>query len=313
MAGPASRSVRVALTLLCVAMAAPACTRGAADLFFDLPQAATHPASPRAVPAAPDTAGMTREPARPLPPIEATLDIDSAMALLPRDHAGNVDFAEAARRAVIRPRSVLPGQPEPRDSGFQFKFDFFYPGPDTLFDAWFPHSTHTQWVDCRQCHGRIFKYRGTPVKMADVFTGKYCGECHGKVSFSPMTACERCHVKLAMPANRAKPEFIGTLTIPRASGDSALAGTIEGNAAGVNTASFPNARFPHWVHRVRYTCKACHVDTFEPKLGANRITMKAIGEGRFCGKCHDGVTAFQATLDTCQRCHVPVEQPKPGG
>jgi hypothetical protein len=35
--------------------------------------------------------------------------------------------------------------------------------------------------------------------------------------------------------------------------------------------------------------------------------MVDIEEGRFCGKCHNGRTAFATTITNCGRCHVPDE------
>jgi len=163
--------------------------------------------------------------------------------------------------------------------------------------------------------------------MADVMQGKFCGECHGKVAFPPASACERCHQALPQPPDRAQPVLLGTLTLvrpvrsPESVLDSSLvvvespldstveatevaeaAPAIDPQRAFVTT-SLPNAIFPHWVHRVRFQCRVCHMDLFEPRLGANQITMAAIDEGRFCGSCHDGKTAFDVSFDSCQRCH----------
>ncbi len=59
--------------------------------------------------------------------------------------------------------------------------------------------------------------------------------------------------------------------------------------------------FPHWFHRIRFKCKVCHEEIFILKKGANDITMKAIMEGEFCGKCHNGVIAWEPIY--CDRCH----------
>ena len=63
------------------------------------------------------------------------------------------------------------------------------------------------------------------------------------------------------------------------------------------------AIFPHFVHRMQFKCHVCHDAIFAMKAGANPITMDAIQEGKFCGVCHNGKTAFQATFETCARCH----------
>jgi len=63
--------------------------------------------------------------------------------------------------------------------------------------------------------------------------------------------------------------------------------------------------FPHWFHRMRFKCKACHEEIFVMQKGASDITMSSIIKGEFCGKCHNGKKAF-ATKDgkDCSRCHI---------
>jgi c(7)-type cytochrome triheme protein len=65
----------------------------------------------------------------------------------------------------------------------------------------------------------------------------------------------------------------------------------------------PVAVFPHYLHRMQFRCHVCHDAIFEMKAEANKISMEAIQNGKFCGACHNGETAFQATFDTCMRCH----------
>ena len=67
--------------------------------------------------------------------------------------------------------------------------------------------------------------------------------------------------------------------------------------------AFPPSVFPHWVHRIQFRCYVCHSALFEMRQGANQVTMEKIGEGQFCGACHDGQTAFDVEFDTCTRCH----------
>ncbi len=59
--------------------------------------------------------------------------------------------------------------------------------------------------------------------------------------------------------------------------------------------------FPHWFHRIRFKCKACHEDIFILRAGANDINMTKIMEGEFCGRCHNGMTAWEPLY--CDRCH----------
>ncbi len=66
----------------------------------------------------------------------------------------------------------------------------------------------------------------------------------------------------------------------------------------------PPAVFPHWFHRIRYKCYACHPAIFQMKAGADKITMDAIGQGKFCGVCHNGKTAWEVSFNTCPKCHL---------
>ena len=66
----------------------------------------------------------------------------------------------------------------------------------------------------------------------------------------------------------------------------------------------PPAVFPHWIHRIRYKCYACHDAIFKMKQGENDVTMDAMREGKFCGTCHDGKIAWGVTFESCNRCHV---------
>ena len=60
--------------------------------------------------------------------------------------------------------------------------------------------------------------------------------------------------------------------------------------------------FPHWFHRVRYSCKACHGDLgIKYKAGGNGITMLKIIDGLYCGACHNGSVAWSA--EQCDLCH----------
>ena len=66
----------------------------------------------------------------------------------------------------------------------------------------------------------------------------------------------------------------------------------------------PPAVFPHWAHRIRYKCYACHPVLFEMKAGAHTVTMEEMNTGQSCGACHNGETAWGIGFDTCNRCHI---------
>lgn len=80
----------------------------------------------------------------------------------------------------------------------------------------------------------------------------------------------------------------------------------EGQVEGANV--FPTSIFPHWVHRVRYRCYVCHPAPFEMQLGANAVTMESIKQGKYCGACHNGRTAFGVDFRNCDRCHREPEE-----
>jgi len=83
----------------------------------------------------------------------------------------------------------------------------------------------------------------------------------------------------------------------------AVDGDIVFKRAGPET-SPPPAVFPHWLHRIRYKCYACHPGLFQMKAGANTVTMEAMGEGKSCGACHNGGPAPAIDIDTCNSCHA---------
>jgi len=49
-------------------------------------------------------------------------------------------------------------------------------------------------------------------------------------------------------------------------------------------------------------CNNCHPKVFKMKKGADKITMKEIYAGKFCGTCHNGEKAFKAKAN-CKKCH----------
>ena len=88
----------------------------------------------------------------------------------------------------------------------------------------------------------------------------------------------------------------------------AVAGEAPGDIRFEHPAGSPLAPslFSHWLHRLRFTCNACHPALF-PMARTLKITLDDIREGRFCGACHNGRVAFGVTATTCNRCHVAPE------
>ena len=62
------------------------------------------------------------------------------------------------------------------------------------------------------------------------------------------------------------------------------------------------AVFPHWFHRIRFSCKVCHADLgTKMQAGGNEINMLKIFDGEYCGTCHNGEIAWG--VENCILCH----------
>lgn len=60
--------------------------------------------------------------------------------------------------------------------------------------------------------------------------------------------------------------------------------------------------FPHWFHRLRFTCGNCHNENgFKMKAGSNNVNMGEIIDGKFCGMCHNNQIAWGP--ERCDMCH----------
>ena len=131
------------------------------------------------------------------------------------------------------------------------------------------HSKHA--TDCGQCHPKIFKKKknSNHVNMKAMEKGKSCGACHnGKKAFSVKANCVTCHA-----------------------GDIFYRVKDPGDVT-----------FPHAAHLESFSCDECHPDLFKAERGANKVMMEEMEEGRSCGACHDGSTAFGVDED-CEACH----------
>ena len=116
---------------------------------------------------------------------------------LPRSRFGNrVDWLEAEEKGLIKLDDYLKGisikrgkLKGPEDIEMDAKFSQM---PDIIFS----HDKHAVWNGCELCHPQIFniKKASTVFDMQDIFDGKYCGACHGKVAFTNMD-CQLCHSK----------------------------------------------------------------------------------------------------------------------
>jgi c(7)-type cytochrome triheme protein len=114
-----------------------------------------------------------------------------ALAPLPPDGAGNqVNWVEALRRGAINPRSSLRPEAQMRLR----ETDVYLNLRGSVPIVRFPHREHTEWLDCSNCHERLFlsEAGATPMSKLRILRGELCGQCHGAVAF-PLTECARCH------------------------------------------------------------------------------------------------------------------------
>ena len=114
-----------------------------------------------------------------------------AMVDFPRDKVGIVNWVETVKQGLIAPRADLHGETEKKT----LDLDIIFTDTGKMPHVRFPHLSHTLWLDCKNCHPAIFKQKkgANDIAMTDVFTGKFCGLCHGKVAFPPTMNCMRCH------------------------------------------------------------------------------------------------------------------------
>jgi len=120
-----------------------------------------------------------------------------ALQNLPRDGGtGEVNWATTVMDGYIAPIGSLdPGAEEEAILNLNIFIEAKVP---LMANVLFPHSIHTYWLSCNNCHPNIFipEAGANPITMDEIFQGKWCGRCHGKVAFGfwPEGQCRRCHV-----------------------------------------------------------------------------------------------------------------------
>jgi c(7)-type cytochrome triheme protein len=69
----------------------------------------------------------------------------------------------------------------------------------------------------------------------------------------------------------------------------------------------PPVVFPHWAHRVQFTCQVCHPAIFQMRVGVHEIFMERMAAHEtFCLSCHNGKVAWKPV--NCARCHRGKEE-----
>lgn len=138
----------------------------------------------------------------------------------------------------------------------------------------FSHQNHAKKYGCGECHPKLFQMKkGTSeIVMDEMYKGGNCGRCHnGRIAF-PAKDCTKCHNMSALKKDFSYP-----------SGD------------------MSPAVFSHQVHTAMFECANCHTGVFKYKKGGSGMKMNDLYQNKFCGKCHDGQSAF--AVNECQRCH----------
>lgn len=125
-----------------------------------------------------------------------------ALRHLPPDTAGNqVQWVDALHSGAIAPRTSLDPERKVRVLELEVYMNLY--GSTHLVR--FPHRDHTLWLDCSNCHEKLFVSRigENKLSMLHILQGEQCGQCHGAVAF-PLTECARCHNTPRTPENLSR-------------------------------------------------------------------------------------------------------------
>lgn len=205
---------------------------------------------------------------------------------LPKGNSGNkIDWVKALRSGAVFPRVDKEGTKTPKQT---MDLDIIREVKGSMPDVVYPHLAHTEWLDCAQCHPKIFvpKKGGNPISMAAILMGQYCGVCHGKVAF-PVSECSKCHSK-------AKPN--AKLAMSAASRDSAA-----DEPAPVATPAAASAAPPAPAPAVVAAPAAAPAAPAKPAAPAANMTKDQL------------ITKGKAVyLDNCAGCHGENGEGQPG-
>lgn len=127
------------------------------------------------------------------PGLEQLQQPQEALILLPPDFPtiGNqVDWVRALNNGVIQPIDNLYDETTVQ----RLDLDIIMPNTGEMPRVRFPHKAHTDWLDCSNCHDKVFQPKAgvNGTNMFAILAGELCGKCHGAVAF-PLTECRRCH------------------------------------------------------------------------------------------------------------------------
>jgi len=118
--------------------------------------------------------------------------------IFPKQRFGSgVDWLKAQEQGLLKLKDHLKGHSIRRRPLADPKDAVVDPTVAEMPNIIFSHKKHAVWNGCELCHPDIFGVikGSTRYTMQDIFAGKYCGACHGKVAF-PNLDCQRCHTEL---------------------------------------------------------------------------------------------------------------------
>ena len=192
------------LLFFCLVIIMGSCSTKTRQLFFDIPPPSPQKLAEQARMQAELEAANNPEPeeqtstpmlglydeSRPRPDIESLSNWEDVLEALPKDYKKKADWSAAIEQGIVRPR---PGADPRTLLATAFQYDFIIAAEKPKNEGYFPHSSHTQWLGCKNCHTSIYPYKRNPATMKEMRAGESCGTCHGKVAFS-LKQCKRCHL-----------------------------------------------------------------------------------------------------------------------
>ena len=124
---------------------------------------------------------------------------------MPRSNAGNrINWVKALDTNQIAPRW---DRTDENAAPVVMDLNIVREVKGSMPDVVYPHKQHTEWLDCSNCHPKIFipQKGANQISMAAILLGQKCGVCHGKVAF-PVSECRICHSKKknVMPVRNAQ-------------------------------------------------------------------------------------------------------------
>lgn len=117
-----------------------------------------------------------------------------AFGPLVKSNSGNrVDWVKSLEKGALEPRF---DRLDPDKKPVVLDLNIVREVKGSMPDVVYPHKQHTEWLDCSNCHPKIFipKKGANNISMASILLGEKCGVCHGKVAF-PVSECRKCHSK----------------------------------------------------------------------------------------------------------------------